>query len=522
MLKEWNRLQIQLNTGAIDRRTFLACAAALGITGALTRSALAQVPKRGGHVGFGLMSAQTSDSLDPTTWRAEFMYGAGLQLYDQLVYVNEQGRAMPALATSWETKPGAKDWIFKLRNDVTFHNGKTLTADDVVYSLNRHRLPTSKSIVKTFLSEITDIKATSKDEISITLSSGNVDMPYLLSIIQLVVGPEGSNFTDGIGTGAFMLESFEPGVRLRVKRNPRDYRSDRGYVESVETLAINNVQARISALLSGSVHVISNVDPSVAATIEANPEMQIFNVAGGGHAVFVMQSDSSPFDNADLRLAMKYAIDRENLLKAERGYAKLGNDHPVPSYDPLYAADIPQRNFDPEKAKFHYQKSGHSGPITLHVADVAMPRNAVEMSQLFQASAAKAGINLQVNRVPNDGFWDNVWMRRPLTAASWSGRATADIVLTTQFKSDSAQNESRWRRPKFDQLLLASRSEVDLAKRKQMYHDLQVMLHEEGGSVIPLFFNTIDAGSRKVKGFVPHPVARIGAYRAPERIWLDS
>src|SRR5688572_17775924 len=117
---------------------------------------------------------------------------------------------------------------------------------------------------------------------------------------------------------------------------------------------------------------------------------------------------------------------------------------------------ISQRNFDPEKAKFHYQKSGHSGPIVLHVADVSMPRNAVEMSQLFQASAAKAGINLQVNRVPNDGFWDNVWMRRPLTAASWSGRATADIVLTTQFKSDSAQNESRWKRPKFDQLLLES------------------------------------------------------------------
>src|SRR6185437_2411714 len=102
----------------------------------------------------------TSDSLDPATWNAEFQYVTGLQLYDNLTVVDEHMNVQPSLAESWEAKPGAREWVFKLRKGVSFHNGKTLTPADVIYSLNHHRGPNTKSIARTVLGTVNDIKQT--------------------------------------------------------------------------------------------------------------------------------------------------------------------------------------------------------------------------------------------------------------------------------------------------------------------------------------------------------------------------
>jgi peptide/nickel transport system substrate-binding protein len=513
-----------LRQGRISRRDLMLAAAALGITGATVDPATAQAeaPLRGGSLRIGLSSASTTDRLDPVTWRAEFMHTVGPQLYDPLVRLDENVTPHPALAASWEAKPGAREWVFKLRKGVTFHNGKTMTAADVVYSINRHRGTDSRSIAKSMLAPLTEIKATAADEITIALGSGNADLPYIMADLHLAIGPEGSTFTEDVGTGAFMLESFEPGVRVQVKRYPNDYRSDRGYVDSVENIGINDSAARISALLSGSVDLINKVDPHSVEPMQKNPEIQFFNISGGSRCMFVMACDAPPYDNLDLRLAMKYAIDREAILKTvQRGYGAIGNDHPIASFDPAYAADIPQWPYDPDKAKFHLEKSGYKDPVVLDVADIAFS-GATECAQVYQASAKKAGIDLQINRVPNDGYWDKVWMKRPFTAASWSGRPTADITLTTEYASDASLNDSHWRRPKFDEILVEARAELDQAKRRQMYRELELMIHDDGGTVIPMFFNNLDAGSKKLRGFKLNPVAQMSNYRAPEMLWFAS
>src|SRR5262249_27055945 len=158
---------------------------------------------------------------------------------------------------------------------------------------------------------------------------------------HLGIVPEGSNFMDGVGTGAFVLESFEPGVRLRAKRNSSDWRTNRGYVDAIEIIAINDPPARLNALMSGSVHIINKITPNTVSVLEKNPEIQVLNVTGAGHPEFAMLCDTPPYDNADLRLAMKYALDREAIMKIVlRNYGRVGNDQPIPSYDPFYA-DIP-------------------------------------------------------------------------------------------------------------------------------------------------------------------------------------
>jgi peptide/nickel transport system substrate-binding protein len=515
-----NGFEMQRQTD-IDRRQLLGGAAALGAT-MMSGAARAQAPKRGGHLILGLENASSGDTLDPARLTGRYIIVVGLQLYDTLVDIDEKLRTRPALAESWEAKPGAKEWVFKLRRSVMFHNGKEMTAADVIYSLNHHRGVDSKSAAKSLLAAVSDLKQSGKYEVTVTLDSGYADLPYVLGDYHLCVMPDGAIPATGVGTGAFVLEGLEPGVRARTKRNTNDWRNDRGFLDSVETVAINDPTARLSALQSGAVHLISRVDPKSAATIEANPELQIFNISGGGHCTFAMRCDQAPFDNPDVRLALKYAVDRETTLKTVlRGFGKIGNDQPIPSFDPFFAADIPQYTCDPEKARFHFKKAAATAPIVISVSDTAAP-GAVDAVQLFQVAAAKAGISIQIDRVPSDGYWDNVWMKKPFSVGAWSGRPTADLMLSQVYQSDSKWNETYWKRPEFDSLLVQARAELDESKRKQMYREAQLMIHDDGGAVVPVFFNFIDAGSKKVQGFVPNPTLQMSGFRAPEKVWFEG
>jgi peptide/nickel transport system substrate-binding protein len=521
-MSEWDDLQTWWRAGSISRRDFLGRAAVLGISAALAGEVVAQTPKRGGHLIVGVDGAGTGDILDPALWTKTYDYVLGMQLYDTLVSTDEQAKLQPMLAESWEGRAGAREWVFKLRKGVTFHNGKELVASDVVYSLNHHRKKDSKSAVKVHMASVTDLKVTDKHEVTVLLDGGNADFPVALTASHFAIGPEGTSFNDGVGTGPYVLESFQAGVRGRTKRSPNYWRTDRGFVDSVETLGINDRTARMSALQSGAIHLMNRVDPKTAPLLEKGPQTQLYNIAGAGHYGFPMRCDTPPFDNNDVRLAMKYAIDRDAIIKTVlRGYGKIGNDHPIPAFDPFFAADIPQRPHDPEKAKFHMKKSGYSGPIVLSVAEIAF-NGAIDAAQVLQASAAKAGIQVQVDRVPADGYWENVWMKKPFTGTYWSGRAVPDPMFAVAYASDAKWNETAWKRPAFDKLLIAARAELDFAKRKQMYRDMQVMIYEDGGILIPMFNNYIDAGLRKVRGFVPHPLGEFAGNRAPSRVWLDG
>ncbi len=519
MNQDWKRLLSAMNSGSLGRREFLAAATGMGFSASSASRVFADVPKRGGHLIMGIDSASTADSLNPATWTAAHIMVFGTQLYDTLVMVDDQMTVRPALAESWEPKPGVKEWVFKLRKGVTFHNGKTVTPADVIYSLNHHRGKDSKSVAKASLLTVTDIKETAAHEITMTLDGGNADLPYLLAGWHLCIAPEGSSF-DGVGTGPFMLESFEAGVRGRSKRNKNDWRQDRGYVDSVETLAINDPIARVSALLSNSVHLINKIPVGAVASLERSPNVQLLSGPGLAFTIMSMTATAPPFDNLDLRLALKYGIDREAIIKtALRGYGRMGNDQPVPSTDLFYAKDVPQKKYDPDKARFHLRKSGYTGPVTFSVADITFP-GAIDAAQIFQQSASKSGIDFQINRVPSDGYYANVWKKVPFFASYSVGRPTADILLTTYFSSDSNFNSTGWKSPKLDQILVVARAELDDTKRRQLYHDAQLLVSDEGATIIPNFTDNIDGGSKTVRGYTPSPLGQIRGYRAAEDVWL--
>ena len=513
------------NGTVLSRRQFIDRTAVFGATLALAPFGLstgtrADEPRKGGHLKVGADPASTSDVLDPAIATARYMEIVGFLWGNCLVEIDEKNRPMPELAESWESSSDAKHWTFRLRRGVTFHNGKEFVADDVVFTIHHHLGDASKSGAKSLLKDIESIEAAGKHEVIVRLKSANADLPYMFGATQLQILPSGGPTDKGIGTGPYIIESFEPGVRTLGRRNPNYWKAGRAHVDSVEVLGLNDLTARVSALQTGEVHFIHRVDPKVVNLIQRDADLEVIAVPSAGHYCFPMRCDAAPFDNVDVRLALKHAIDREDIIrKVLGGYGSVGNDHPVPSFDPFFADDLPQHPYDPDKARFHFAKSGASGPIALAVADAAFP-GAIDAAILFKAHAEKAGIEIDVQRVPNDGYWSDVWMKRPFCASYWGGRPTADLMLSAVYMSTANWNDTAWKRPDFDQLLIQARGELDTAKRKQMYHDLQTMIWEDGGQIVTTFNDWMFAGQKTLSGFVRGPVQT--GMRSCEQLYFNS
>lgn len=528
-MSELKKLENLLTQGRVSRREFLARVSALGLTAALSPALIATdvraaKPKKGGRLRLGSPSSQTSDSIDPAKI-ANFHPGTlHWQLRNNLVELDHESKAIPELAVSWESTPDAKKWIFKLRKGVEFHNGKTMDPDDVIFSINHHRGKDSKSPVKVIVDAIEEIKADGKYKVVMTLQEGNADFPYLMSDYHLAIVPNGTtNFEDGMGTGGYMLVSFEPGVNSLVKRNPNYWKEGRAHFDEVETIALNDVNSRTNALRTGQVDVIVRCDRKTLHLLEKSPGIRVVKTTGTKHFTIPMHSDFKPYNNNDVRLALKYAIDREHLQKAFlRGYGIIGNDHPISPANRYFASELPQREYDPDKAKYHLRKSGATDyTFNLHAADAAFP-GAVDVAILYKEHAAKAGINMKVIRVPNDGYWSDVWMKKEWCFSYWWGRPTEDWMFSTTYSADSNWNEGFWKHDRFNELLKAARAELDEKKRRKMYVEMQRIVRDEGASVIPLFPSDTMAAISKLKYENVASNIEMDGLRLPERWWFES
>ncbi|SAL83485.1 extracellular solute-binding protein [Caballeronia arvi] len=508
----------------IGRRQVIIGAAALGIS-ALTGSgfAFAQgTPKKGGTLRLGMDGGSVSDSLDPRTITSMIPVAYCLMFWNNLVEIDAAGNATPELAESWESKPGATEWIFNIRKGITFTSGKTLDADDVIYSLNLHR-GESKSPAKTILEPIKEMKKTSSNQIHITLSSGNADLPYVFSDYHLMIVPAGTtDFSKPDGTGAYTLVEFSPGTRVVAKRKPGNYwKPGRGNFDTVEIRYIGDSAARTQAFMTGQVDAVNRLDPKTVGFLTKNSSLKIVrSKAAGPRFAFVAQTDRDPFKNRDLMLAMKYGIDRNKIVQnVFSGYATVGNDQPISPRNKYYNPHQIQRPYDPDKATFHFKKSGFSGPIQLKASEGAF-NGAIDAAVLFQESLKQAGMSLEVKRVSGDGYWSNVWLKEPFCAAFWSTRPTADLQLSQEFQTGNTWNDTRYANPKLDQLLMNARVEINEAKRQQMYAECQALVSEESGMICFAIGDQLDGCSTRLAGLEPHPRYDMNDNRLAEKGWF--
>ena len=495
--------------GKVGRRDFMVGATALGLTVAgatqFAKQAKAATPKQGGRFRIGLTGAGTGDSLDPATILDEYMIHVSFgQLRNCLTEIAPDGSLIPELAESWEPSADAATWTFKIRKGVEFHNGKTMDANDVMESINHHRGEETKSAAKGIIASIEDVKVDG-DNVVFALSGGSADFPYLMSDYHLGVCPAkdggGIDWESGAGTGGFVLDSFEPGVRTLVKRNPNYWKEGYGHFDEVESLYIADVTARTAALQTGEIDHMGGVDLKTVHLLSRSDAVQVWKSIGNQHITLPMLMDIPPYDNNDLRLALKYSIDREQWLKTIfKGYAELGNDFPIGPANQFRATtdEIPQRQYDPDKAKHHMKKAGlDSIDLTFHASATAF-EGAVDAGTLYAETARPAGINIEVIRAPADGYWSNVWLKEPWSASYWGGRPTEDWMFSQVYQSGVDWNETRMANERFDKLLIEGRAELDEAKRRDIYVEMQRILHDEGGAVIPLFMAYVHATSSKI------------------------
>ncbi|MEE1576006.1 MAG: ABC transporter substrate-binding protein, partial [Deltaproteobacteria bacterium] len=308
----------KLTEGHIDRRQFITSALAVGVTLptalSLANSAEAATPKKGGKLRLGYGYGSTTDSLDPGTSENGMTQGIH-KCYGNLLFDTENtGELAGDLVESYEGSNGAKTWVLDLRRGVEFHNGKTLDADDVIATINYHRGEASKSAAKGLLTSISDIRKGSRNQVIFDLSSGNGDFPYLLSDYHLVIMQAKGGKVDplaGMGTGPYVLKSFEPGVKGTFVKNKNYWRSDRGHFDEVEIMTILDTTARQNAVMNGEVDAINEVDPKIVNLMRRNPGIEILQATGTKHYTFPMRLDTEPFGNYDLRMALKLSVKRQ-------------------------------------------------------------------------------------------------------------------------------------------------------------------------------------------------------------------
>lgn len=511
-----------------ERRRVLKAVAGTGLSAALggvlgcPAAAAASTPRQGGRIRVASLSSSIADTLDPAKGSLSTDYVRHYMLYSGLTQYREDLSARLALATAFESDDQIH-WTIKIREGVEFHNGKSLTSSDVVYSLLRHKDPAVASKMAAIAKQFAEIKVSGPLELTMRLSGANADLPVILADSHFLIVQDGTtDFRTAHGTGPYRLKSFQPGIRTVATRNENYWKPGRPYLDEIELIGIPDETSRVNALLSDDVQLIVAVNPRQTRRINASENHEIVETKSGLYTDLIMRADRHPTSNPDFVLAMKYLLDRNLIKKALfRGYAEIGNDHPIAPTDRYFSADIPQREYDPERAKYHLRKSGLSGIRIPMYASPAAP-GSVDTASLLQESAARLGLKLAVNRVPADGYWSNHWMKHPLGFGNTNPRPTADLKFSLFFKSDAPWNVSGWVNDQFDQLVVAARAESDEANRRQMYADMQQLVHEKCGVGIPVFISLLDAHDSRIKGLGSIPIGGLMGYSFADHIWLDD
>ncbi len=504
-MAELERLKIKLERGKITRREFLSRVSAMGLAAtapALYTSTAMAGPKKGGRLRTAMAHGSTTDMLDPATYENGYTATVNYAIQNHLGEVDETGAMVPELAESWEVEDGAKTWVFNLRQGVEFHNGKTMDSDDVLASFQHHMGDDTKSPAKALLDQVASMRKDGPNQVIFELTGGNADFSYIAADYHIAIKPakDGKiDANDGIGTGGYVVQEFDPGVRSFFTRNSNYFKSDRAHFDEVELLSVIDPTARTNALTTGEVDVMDRVDLKTAHLLGRTSGIKVEETTGTKHYTFPMRTDTPPFDDNNVRMALKHAVNREEIVeKVLFGHGVVGNDHPIAPSNPFHAATLEQRTYDPDKAKFYADKAGGSIKVQLSAADAAFP-GAVDAAVLYRESAAVAGIDIEVVREPNDGYWSNVWMKKPWCACYWGGRPTEDWMFSTAYKGGGSWNDTFWAHELFDHLLIEARAETDQEIRRQMYFTMQQIVRDQGGVVVPMFANYVFAMADKVQ-----------------------
>lgn len=518
-----------LKSGASRREVMgwlMASGATIAMAGSIVTAAsdaLASTPKRGGKLRFAWDLHGPSDTLDPILFTSSIDYARGRINYNNLCRLREDLTAGPELAESFEANDSATEWVFKLRKGVEFHDGSKFTADDVIYSMNRHIGDDSLSKAKVLVGDVIEWVKEDDYTVRAKMSAPNAELPIILGTFHFKIVKNGTtDFSNPTGTGPFITKEFSPGVRSVHVRNDNYWNTEGGpYIDEMEVFGITDSVARVNALISGDIDMMGNLDPKSIPQVEAAEGVEPFAVSSGAYMDIICRLDMGPGKDPNFVQAMKHLQRRDRVLRViQKGVGDIGKDNPIgPAYGASYCNEVTAAEYDPDKAKSLLAKAGVT-EAELHVAEVGP--GLTDICLMLQRECAKIGFNLNVKKVPNDGYWGAVWLKKPMHVSSWNMRPSANIMMTLAYASDAPWNESAWKDESFDKILLEARGELNADKRYQMNCELQQKISDGAGTMVATHRAYIDGKSTKVKGLPRVPIAAFGGMEWPEYVWLDT
>ncbi|MBL10044.1 MAG: hypothetical protein CL402_05940 [Acidiferrobacteraceae bacterium] len=526
-MREVKLFQQMYRDGKVSRREFLTAMSALGLSataagGFLTSAtALAATPQRGGTIIYANNMHGPDDQMDPIVFTSGVDYTRGVTTYNGLIQILDDMTLHAELAEEWTPNGDATEFTFKIRKGVTFHDGADLTADDIVWSMNRHLGDDSASVVKSFFANVIEWKKIDSHTVKVILNSPDSDLPIKLGEKQCkIVKKDTEDFRKGIGTGPFVMDSFQAGVRSTHVRNTNYWREG-AYLDAIEITAVTDPIARVNALIAGDVDLINMVDAKGLKLIDRADGVHINSTPSGLYGGICCLKNTAPGQDDDFVRGMQLIQDREKIVRSFlKGHGSVGNDQPISkAYGPDHCTELAQREYDPDQAKWHLNKSG-TNSAELWVAPVVP--GIEDTCLLMQANLKKVGFDLKIKKVPTDGYWGAVWMKEPMNVVTWNMRPTANSMMAIQFAPGGAWNDTFWNNERFGDLLKSSLAETDAAKRHAMHCEMQTLVHEGSGMVIPYHINILDGVSDKVHGIKNVPLGSLGAYTWPEFAWKSA
>ncbi|MGU9952164.1 MAG: ABC transporter substrate-binding protein [Gammaproteobacteria bacterium WSBS_2016_MAG_OTU1] len=523
----------QFQRREISRRDFMQIASALGMSAAAVYGfaggapkAYAQTPKRGGTFR---MDMALQELKDPQSFSWIEGSNVSRDIVEYLTSYGEDGVVKPYLAERWTVSSDGKTVDLFLRKGIKWSNGDDFGSEDVMHNFNRWRIEGNTSANHgewNKASGLADVEQVNSHQVRLHLSAADLSIAHRLyayptQIVHRSFDDTGANLTENaIGTGAFQLEFYGVGEGAKIVRRPGYWGGPEGqgdsYLDAVHFVDLGeDEQAPVSALASGQIDWMYKILPKQLEIIKTLPDLNILKAVT--QQTPVIRFNVTKVDQK-VREAIQLATDNDEMLRIAFGGAGAAaeNHHTSPTQPDYYDLGFrPKQNLD--KARSLIQEAGMEGkPIKLTLGNTQGSWEQ-DTCQVLQEQCKKAGINIQLEVLPQAQYWE-VWDKSDFGLTFWTSRPLAVMVHKLAYKSGVPWNESHFSSQKYDDALAAAAASPDAGVARQYMKVCQEELLANNVMVQPFFTALYTGGKNKVKNFQKHPAE----FYHMRRLWIEG
>jgi peptide/nickel transport system substrate-binding protein len=423
------------------------------------------------------------------------------QIYQPLLKLNAAAQTELELAEDISPHGSTSEWTIRLRSGVTFHDGKPLTADDVIYTFQRILNPKAPLSGATSLGpiDLTGLKKMDDRTVLVPFTSpfgsfiDQLSYWYYLYIVPVGFDPKKPN-----GTGPFKYQSFTAGQQSTFAKNTNYWKSGLPYLDTVTITDFADNVSLQNALIANQVDAAGALEGAQLKALASTSSVKTVAAHTGAMTPFTMRVDKAPFNDVRVRQAFRFIVNRAQLISAALdGYAFAGADVSSP-YDVDYDMSL-HREQDIAQAKQLLQAAGQSN-LAVELVTSPAATGMVQMATVLAQQASKAGVTINLKQVDPSTFFGPNYLQWPFSQDFWNyspylAQVAQSLLPTSPF------NETHWSDSNYISLYKQANATTDPAMRKDIEHQMQQIDFNHGGYIIPCFIDSLDAYSSKLTGY---------------------